>query len=470
MSQKVSLPTDVATTFAARPLNTIFDDSALFADCYSGILSRILSIYDGLFNPFRASALSTWRQSSLLFSAFQFFVGIYQLGNDVQSRLSLPVDEARIQILGQLSSSLSAISSASSPRKTEVLLVISMFGLSSSWYDLDDLGLEHYNAAAALLHAVQDGDSSPRSRQFFQEFLVYWWMMLSFTHKLDSRQLQDPPAIGPRNPLQLRMPHPLTGVSPESQLLLGMVGRLVLAQREMVLRRDMTSTETLLWSLSNIEQARDLKCQLDSLELPAASEVLDPGDPYTPIQDLLNIAEAYRTCGLLLIYRTFPDLVNAEVSVNMDDMANSLPERKDGQKQEYLTSLALGVLQMLEQNSTSSGTRTIEALLLLILSGELRHSGSCGASTTSDVVQVAGPDLHSGAEAYDHSESATRRKVLEARAVVTARFERVKAILPFKTIRRMESLVFETWRLLDDGSRVFWVDLLIKHEWQFLMI
>ena len=332
MSLKVSPPTDVATTFASQPSPTIFDDSALFADCYSGILSRILSIYDGLFNPFRASALCTWRRSSLLFSAFKFFVGIYRLGNDVHSRLSLPVDEARIQILGQLSSSLSAISSASSPRKTEVVLVISMFGLSSSWYDLDDLGLEHYNAAASLLHAVQDGDFSPRSHQFFQEFLVYWWMMLSFAHKSDSRQFLDPPAIRPRDPHQLRMPHPLTGVSPESQLLLGMVGRLVLAQRKMVLQRDMTSTETLLWSLSNIEQAQNLKCQLDSLALPATSEVLDPCDPYTPIQDLLNIAEAYRTCGLLLLYRTFPDLLNAEVSVNMADMADSVPEQRDGPK------------------------------------------------------------------------------------------------------------------------------------------
>ena len=60
--------------------------------------------------------------------------------------------------------------------------------------------------------------------------------------------------------------------------------------------------------------------------------------------------------------------------------------------------------------------------------------------------------------------------VLEARAVIIARFERIQAILPFNTIRRMKSLVTETWSLMDSGSHVFWADLLIKNKWQFLMI
>ena len=86
---------------------------------------------------------------------------------DPQNRVM--VDEARLEVLGGLSASIALSTSSAVARKTEILLVINMFGLSSSWYDLDDLGLEHYMAAATLLN----GQSvTPNSQGFFGEFLV----------------------------------------------------------------------------------------------------------------------------------------------------------------------------------------------------------------------------------------------------------------------------------------------------------
>ena len=272
--------------------------------------------------------------------------------------------------------------------------------------------------------------------------------MLAFAYGPDTSHIPAPPDLARRISLGPRMPHPLTGASPESQLLLGMVGRLVLGQRRVVLEHSMTCTEALLFSLSNIGKARSLKHELLSLVLPCAEMVLDPGDPDTSVQDLLDIAEAYRLCALILLYHCYSDLIDT-------------PE----QKQAYYTSLAFQVLQILESISEGSGTRTIEAILLVIVSGELRTASSSQRPSMllGDTVSETSPGIGLC------QEPGSNLLITHARSTVLARFAHIQAILPFKTIGRMRSLVLETWRLMDSGSDIFWVDLLIRNNWQFLM-
>ncbi|OCT55127.1 hypothetical protein CLCR_00012 [Cladophialophora carrionii] len=443
-----------------------FRESVHFVQCYSGVLARVLSIYDGLSSPIRAAALSTWRRSSLLFSAFKFFVGLYRVGSDSNSPLRLAVDEARLEILNQLSANLSSVTNQVPAQNLDVLLVINMFGLSSSWYDLSDLGLEHYTVAATV---VREGHViTPRNRRFFEEFLVYWWMMLSFACGPDSCRTSKPPTLSHRSSTEPRMPHPLTGVSPESQLLLGMVARLVLSQRRMVLEQDTTTADAVQRSLANVEMARHLEHELLSLQLPPADLILDPGDPHTSVLDLLNIARAYREGGLLLLYHAHSDLLTDQTHCSAplhatNSAVNALEPRR-------CLSLAFDILHLLGQISPTSGTRTIEAILLVIVSGELSLKADFALAPTDHATVIAISEPHSHATHHDNSEAGIRQAVLQARADVIARFDRIQAILPFKTIRRMVSLVFETWRLMDSGFDVSWVDLLIRNKWEFLMI
>ncbi|KIW25163.1 uncharacterized protein PV07_10824 [Cladophialophora immunda] len=463
---------NLGRTPAYQRMSSILQDSVLLFSCYSGILSRVLSIYDGRFSPFRAAALSQWRRSPLLFSAFKYFASIYRSGLDANCHPSVVVNEARLGVLGELSSSLVAISRSIPARKTEVLFVVCMFGLSSSWYDLKDLGLEHYDAASALLSELQQENSrvAPRATQFFAEFLVYWWMMLSFACGPETREIQNPPAICPHNSREPRMPHPLTGISPESQVLLGKVGRLVLLQRRKVLHLQVTAAGALLSTLPDVEKLRELEHQLMSLEFPKPNMVLDPQDPYTSVRDLFNIAQAYQLCGLVLLYRTYPNLLDFNPARDTSHAIKMRTPRSPGTISEYPISLAIHALQVLEQNSRSSGTRTIEAILLMIISGELSQSTVTPSKREGEARCDICFQLPAIMQSHEFSSLHRQMTIVEARALVIARFERIQHILPFDTIRHMKLLVFETWRLMDQGSGVFWVDLLIRNNWQFVMI
>lgn len=446
----------------------VFHDSALFLDSYLDVFSRILSIYDGTFSPFRPAALSSWRRSSLLFSTLKFLASVYQSSLTTVGRLRLAAHEAQLDMLQQLSFNLSNVHTSLQTSKDELLLVVVMFGLSSSWYDLDDLGLEHYNAAVALLEEAHFDKSRVHTRnyQFFRESLIYWWMMLSFAADPSSQTIRGPPCLERRDVDSLYVPHPLTGVSPESQLLLGRVGFLVFSHSREFAQRHLRHDDKLMLSRSNTARARDLETRLLSLELPAREMIVDPGDSHTPINDLINIAEAYRMCGLLMLYRVFPDLLDVRLrSADSDDSSDLFAER-ERTRQQWLNSLALCILEQLEENSETSGTRTIEAILLLIVSGELSVSGQPLGATGyfRDLDSTKGSIYHQSLQRW----SSKAQK--DARAVVLARFERIQAILPFQTIDRMKSIVFKAWESMDNGSNLFWVDIMIKNKWQFLML
>ncbi|KAH0830995.1 hypothetical protein FOPE_02092 [Fonsecaea pedrosoi] len=346
-----------------------------------------------------------------------------------------------------------------------------MFGLSSSWYDWKDLGLEHYYGASALLSEllIENPKIPPKTTQFFAEFLLYWWMMLSFACDPELRQIQDPPPI-PQHMPEPRMPHPLTGISPESQLLLGKVGRLVLSQRRTALRQAMTTAGALNYGLAGIEESRNLEHQLVSLKIPTADMILDPQDPHTSVNDLVNIAQAYQLCGLLLLYCTYPNLLDHKLPPETSHAARTWVSETPRSIAEYLISLAIHVLRVLEQNSKNSGTRTIEAILLMIVSGVLSQRAVCPSGSEGEMqcdicYQLPGISL-----SHEHSSLHGQMTATEARALVVTRFQRIQDILPFNTIWRMKLLVLETWRLMDQGSDVFWVDLLVQNNWQFVMI
>ncbi|KIX01927.1 alpha-acetolactate decarboxylase [Rhinocladiella mackenziei CBS 650.93] len=412
---------------------TIFEDCTVLLDCSFDTIARILSIYHGSFNPFRSSNLSTWRRSPLLLALLKFLSGTYQMNLTNKPSLCVVVNQARGNTLGQLLFDVSTINQSLPAKKVAVLLAMVMFGLSSSWYDMKDLGLAHYNAAATLLQEVhfEHTEIPSQNYRFFQESMIYWWMMLSFACDPSTQEIKTPPTLIGQCDRARRIPHPLTGISPRSQLLFGKVGYLVFSQRRKALQHSLTATGDILESLSQIEKARKLECQLLSLEIPAPSCIMDPKDPDTPIKDLVTIADAYRMCGLLLLYHAFPDLLDVRLKSDQSGETDRKYQSSVA-RQQWLASFAISILQMLQENNETSGTRTIEAILLLIISGELSQGGFCSSQNEGDILSrsTSSVNLNTG-QSWETCPSET---LVEARSVVINRFERIQAILPFKTI------------------------------------
>src|SRR5262249_40672980 len=146
--------------------------------------------------------------------------------------------------------------------------------------------------------------------------LIYWWMGLSFITDPIQHHLFEPPGKDDAGRVHTattldgrRVPHPLAGVSPQAQLLLGRVGSLVFGQRMRCRARLFTTLGNIQREYTALQEAQTLEQELLSLELPREDELFDVTDPDTPLKDLINTADAYRLSALILLYRAFPDLL-----------------------------------------------------------------------------------------------------------------------------------------------------------------
>ncbi|KAK4935514.1 hypothetical protein LTR10_023425 [Elasticomyces elasticus] len=253
-----------------------------------------------------------------------------------------------------------------------------------------------------------------------------------------------------------------------------------------------------------IEEAKELEEALLSLEISREEDLVDIEDPATPLKDLINTANVYRLSALVLLYHAFPDLLIVRLSwrLNASVGANKLEE----QRLQWLCDFAMHTLELLCENSATSGTRSIEQILLVVLAGELRMPSSfmgehSAAAETSDAIldlgsrvsicspaEVRCDDVFSTLFQADLSdeeaaltmntfqcnpwnETTTRDRVSEARSTVVKRLRSIQQILPYKSLELVEELILETWKLQDMGRpEEFWMDVMIENGWQFLLV
>ncbi|KAK5028291.1 hypothetical protein LTS07_006382 [Exophiala sideris] len=217
-----------------------------------------------------------------------------------------------------------------------------------------------------------------------------------------------------------------------------------------------------------IEEAKELEEALLSLEISREEDLVDIEDPATPLKDLINTANVYRLSALVLLYHAFPDLLIVRLSwrLNASVGANKLEE----QRLQWLCDFAMHTLELLCENSATSGTRSIEQILLVVLAGELRMPSSfmgehSAAAETSDAI------LDLGSRCNPWNETTTRDRVSEARSTVVKRLRSIQQILPYKSLELVEELILETWKLQDMGRpEEFWMDVMIENGWQFLLV
>lgn len=492
-----------------QPADAVLSNPQVQVDYFTQKICKVLTAFDSKYNQFRTVGVSRTRESLLFFSLCRYMTAAFLGSSGGCTRSALVVEDAQTELLHRLQTEVAQLDISKQAKTEDVLTAVIMFGLSTNWDGSNAPSIFHYNAAVRLYrHTFQTNKPNTRQgdrQEFFLHSLRYWWMGLAFVTDTREHCLLEPPEGEPDATHSCdsanqgkRVPHPLAGVSPEAQRLLGRVGSLIYAQRLRCREKSFTSMNKLQKEYEAVQAAQRLEEEALSLELPKADDFVDIGDIDTPIQDLINTAEVYRLAALVLLYRAFPDLLNARLRLDNDgpDADQSAHERR----LMWVKGLAIHALGILCQNAPRSGTRSIEQILLVVVAGELRTSSRpqtfCVTEETNEPslgpsLAGFGPPSPPAISALDRFPARHGRSdrdsiqgvrntlcdpsrsdcTAEARRTALKRLESIHEILPYRSLKLVQDLVLKTWEIGDnENPDVFWMDVMIDNEWRFLLV
>lgn len=525
-SARCEVQTMVVRTSYSQSPETLLSNPQLQMEFFSRQICKALCAYDSHHNPFRLATVPRADASLLSFSMCRYLTAAFLCSRfDIDVSKGWTVRSAQTEVLHRLQNEIARLDMSRKSEMEQVLMAIIMYGLSTNWDGSNESSAMHYNAAVWVFHQMYkkhdfnssasddntNNNTNNNKKQFFQQSLIYWWMGLCFVTDSSENHLSPPPGTDDQAKLTLastvgekRLPHPLSGVSPESQYLLGRVGSLVYNQRKRCRDRPFTTAAAIQQEYNALEEAKDLEQALLSLDIPRAEDLVDIEDPDTPLQDLINTANVYRLSALVLLYHAFPDLLISRLGWRLD--ASLGPRALEEQRLHWLSALAIHALDTLCANSPTSGTRSIEQILLVILAGELRTTPSPSLAAAEYIFDADGSDsisdfdfyirTYSPAEAAagidnvssslgdDHTGDGeanldmstftpspqcgrtAQDRISEARSSVLGRLKSIQEVLPYRSLQLVEDLVLQTW----SSSDRFWLDVMIDNGWKFLLV
>lgn len=435
------------------PSTTTADDieSVLIQHYFKEVCGRF-SCFDSHLNPFRTTIGRIYQQTPSIYYAIMSMSAAH-LANTFPYMAQLGVDmqrKARDALLMEL-----PLAQSDSTTCTKTFLSTMLLGTTTGWHDSDILGEEFLSAARSLilpkLLTNAENEGKQRETQFFEESLIYWEMLMGFVNPdaitfapsgLRTRPKKIPSARKPDGKI---MPHPWTGIAPTIMILFAEVGRLVRRER----MRDGNSSIDFRRHHENMLNAATLEEDLLAAEYPSMDEIADLGDERTSKHDFVAMAEAYRCAGLLEIYRVFPSILRKRLGTNsaaaselVDFKSFPMPRfetpYEDTDTKLWLNSLAMHILDLIDTIPSSSGTISIQHILIVSAASELRFVSSV------DFFDVYANDS----------------RVCQSREFAVKRLQEYSRRLPAKPFRKMIDLVKEVWRRQDNGDNVFWVDVI----------
>ena len=203
--------------------------------------------------------------------------------------------------------------------------------------------------------------------------------------------------------------------------------------------------------------------ELLSFEPPSITSLVDAGDENTPVQQYIYLAEAYRCAALLELYRIFPSILLTRVPSAEDGFASSstslnanqnvfsfLPTSISQAPDDFLISLSLHVVSLLEKLPPTSGTRCLQPIVIIAAASELRFS----PASPSD------PFMPAVASSIFNSLTNREVDIASARRFIVTRLQEFQLSLPAKPIVKALQLIQETWARADLGQEVFWMDVM----------
>lgn len=386
----------------------------------------------------------------------------------------------------------------------KTLLTVLLVGQTTAWHNPNDLGLVHLRTAKRLnrKRLQQQGGNADirvkRQNEFFEQCIMYWDMLSGFVdddvddfglQNIDNQRIEEVPEENLMNgEVNTKVfPHPWTGVAPKAQRLFAKVGRLIRKYRKITAQEvaslDFLSPDLAFGqdfpqefsaSLDATRKAQYLEEQLLAFQTPSISSLVDAGDENTPVQQYIHLAEAYQYAALLEIYRIFPSILikrlpetghEAELSMNSSSSNYNQPRHRifgmfpfaiNSSSDEFLVSLALHTISLLEKLPSTSGTRCLQPIVIIAAGSELRFSPP--QTTFFDPVL---PYI----DATFNSLSSRELDIASARRFVTTRLQEFQLSLPAKPIAKALMLVQETWARMDIGQEVYWMDVMDECHW-----
>ncbi|KAJ5392588.1 hypothetical protein N7509_008078 [Penicillium cosmopolitanum] len=345
----------------------------------------------------------------------------------------------------------------------ELIFVIFMLGLSTSWHVVTDLGIVHLKAIQQAIHEPNfRRKCDSQILKFFKEALVYWEMVISSVHDdvvvHNDLIANTTPVLGPLHDSHMFlpgstpqiMPHPWTGIAAGPQILFA---RAVHCIRQ---ARSFDPVGSRPESIGNpldrfLGTLNELESDIWKMRLPALHEIASTGDRNTPAIHHLLVAEAYMYATMYQLYYIFRNLrlrrftlmggILGNESLLQDSWAlyqekswNCLSQTPCGSER-WVKLLGRNVILRLEQIQDTSGTCCVHPLLLLV------------GSTSLSVI----PELE---------ESLEVREVFRVRRFVLDRVSQVSASKLSEPVFQVHSVILEIFRRLDLGLEVFWMDIL----------
>ncbi|RJE27270.1 hypothetical protein PHISCL_00401 [Aspergillus sclerotialis] len=434
----------------------LVDITSELVDVYFSIVCRAFSTFDSKKNLFRSFVDQKWQRSISMF---------YAMLSMAAAKLARQMPSLRVRALEYQSLALQHLHSdvsRASGWSTELLFIVLMLGLSTSWHDITDLGITHLKAFQhALLDNRVENSCEFGELDFFKEALVYWEMVICSVN--DEVSVHDHLKVGRPQPDQSEnntsspsgripriMPHPWTGVASAPQALFARIAQNIRQIRSF--SKELTNPESILCRPVEFRGVLDtLEEELWLLELPQLHEIASTGDENTPAIHHLLLAEAYMFANFYQLYYTFPDLRRRRAKLISENVnASRLPDRSWAQCQArswysilnseggvdgWLKFLGRNAIIRLEQIQITSGTSCVHALLLLVGSGAL-----------SVAPELAGSD--------------EEEEILRNRQFVLDRLSQISDSILSEPIHHVKSVVANMFRLLDVGVDVFWMDIL----------
>jgi hypothetical protein len=469
----------------------------MLVEFYFNYVCGIFSSFDGTFNPFRSTVGKLWDGSAPIYYAIQSMAAAY-LANHFprMSLIGVQMQRETYRYLYQAQKGAN-----NSENIDRILLTVLLVGQTTAWHNPKDLGLVHLKTAKQLnQRRIQQqisqragiiDSSMERQNAFFEQCILYWDMLVGFVEdRVDECGLNE---FGRVNPITLHtagvsgssddkdniFPHPWTGVAPKVQRLFVQVGCLIRNYRKTIAQSKTSSSLLSECGLDNqnpqhyivtteaILKAQSLEEDLLAFESPSVSSLVDTGDENTPVQQYLDLAEAYRCAALLQIYRIFPSVLLRRLPLTNDTFASSfntpakqmlsfLPISLPQPPDEFLVSLAIHTISLLEKLPPNSGTRCLQPIVIITAASELCF--------TSDLTSDLGSPLIPANLLFN---GLTTREVdtAYARRFTVTRLQDFQLSLPAKPIVKALQLVQETWKRADMGLDVYWMDVMDEMDW-----
>lgn len=436
----------------STPLSTeIFDFQGKLIDAYFTTVCRIFSTFDSAQNLFRSYVSRRWQSSSAMFYA------MLSMASAKLGRQSLTYKRHAFEYQSLAIKQLAEDISTASSWTPELLFVVLMLGLSTSWHHVSDLGLVHLQAMqhAVLNSSIKCADDELETLDFFNKALVYWEMVTSFvtedvtihdyTRLSPCRQEQTVSQVSNPFNMERLKPHPWTSIAQQPQALFTRLVRLFRQLRSFdhgskTPKSHLTEPTTFLQAVEALED------ELWRLELPSLHEIANTGDERTPPIHHLLLGEAYMFANFYQLYQVFPNLLSKRgrhlnqphgprsLMQNLTMVSSSL-SNSDVNSNDWLKFLGRNIIIRLDQIHTSSGTSCVQPLLLLVGSTSLSISPeSKGSEEEADIIRM-------------------RKSVLD-------RLSTISAACLSEPIHTVELAVTEIFKRLDVGVNVFWMDML----------